>query len=67
MTVASQVKQCLASLQSLEAGFNQLQTETKDEEAHDVFRKAALKIRTVAQDVEKRVYQLEIEEPQYKN
>jgi hypothetical protein len=66
MTVGSQVKQCLASLKSIEANLNSLALKTVDEEARLAFHETCLKTRKVIQEMEARVSVLEYEEPQYK-
>lgn len=66
MTVGSQVKQCLASLKSIEANLNTLALKTQDEEARLAFHETCLQTRKVIQQMESRVGQLEFEEPQYK-
>ncbi|MBM7094717.1 MULTISPECIES: DUF1657 domain-containing protein [Alteribacter] len=60
MPQVNQVKACLASLKSLEAGLNELQIQTTDEDAHDVFREGALKVRTIAREVEDQIHVLEL-------
>ncbi len=66
MTVGSQVKQCLASLKSIEANLNSLSLKTENEEARHAFHESCLKTRKVLQQMEARVGELEYEEPQYK-
>ncbi len=66
MTVGSQVKQTLASLKSIEANLNSLSIKTLNQEAQHAFHEACLKTRKVVHQIEKRVGELEVEEPQYK-
>lgn len=66
MTVASQVKQCVASLKTIEATFHSLAIRSQDEEAAEVFQQSCQTTRKVLVDLEKRVGELELEEPQYK-
>ena len=66
MTVASQVKQCVASLKNIEATLNSFAIQSQDEEAQEVFRETCLTARRVLTELEKRVGELELEEPQYK-
>lgn len=66
MTVGSQVKQCLASLKSIEANLNSLSLKTEDDEARIAFHETCLKTRKVIQQLESRVGELEYAEPQYK-
>ncbi|WP_026689426.1 DUF1657 domain-containing protein [Alteribacter aurantiacus] len=55
------VQDCYLSLQSLGTGLNNLQIETSDEEAHDVFREGALKTKSMADELGKRVQKLKLE------
>lgn len=66
MTVASQVKQCLATLKGIEATLNTFALETTNEDAREAFRESCLKTRRVVTEIENRVGELEREEPQYK-
>lgn len=66
MTVASQVKQTLASLKGIEATLNHLAIESGSEEARHEFHECCLITRRVISEIEKRVGQIEREEPQYK-
>jgi len=66
MTVATQVKTCLASLKSAQASLEQFALETQNTEAKTMFAGAAEQTQQIVADVEKRVAELEQEEPQYK-
>lgn len=66
MTVASQVKQCLASLKNIEASLNSFALQTENEEAKHAFHQNCLKTRKVISQIEARIGELEVEEPQYK-
>lgn len=66
MTVASQVKTCVASLKGAQASLEQFALETQNQEAKILFTNAAEQTKQVLQQVESRVQQLENEEPQYK-
>ncbi|WP_339314073.1 DUF1657 domain-containing protein [Paenibacillus sp. FSL M7-0896] len=66
MTVASQVKTCVASLKSAQASLEQFAMETQNEEAKTLFTNAAEQTQQIVQQVEGRVTQLEKEEPQYR-
>ncbi|MEF2969337.1 MULTISPECIES: DUF1657 domain-containing protein [unclassified Paenibacillus] len=66
MTVASQVKTCVASLKSAQASLEQFALETQNQEAKSLFTNAAQQAQQIVQQVESRVQQLENEEPQYK-
>lgn len=66
MTVASQVKTCVASLKSAQASLEQFAMETQNEEAKTLFTNAAQQTQQIVQQVEGRVTEIEKEEPQYK-
>lgn len=66
MTVGTQVKQCSYSLKSVEQGLINLSIRTQEEEAQKVLVDAAAVLGEVITDLNKRVGQLEFEEPQYK-
>ncbi|WP_151733974.1 DUF1657 domain-containing protein ['Paenibacillus yunnanensis' Narsing Rao et al. 2020] len=66
MTVAAQVKTCLASLKSAQASLEQFALETQNQEAKTLFTSAAEQTQQIVQQVEGRVTQLEQEEPQYR-
>jgi hypothetical protein len=66
VTVASQVKTCVASLKSAQASLEQFALETQNQEAKSIFTNAAKQTQQIVQQVESRVQQLEKEEPQYK-
>ncbi|WP_078544026.1 DUF1657 domain-containing protein [Litchfieldia alkalitelluris] len=67
MTVASQVKQNLASLKGIHASLQGLALKSVDEEAQRAFHETETMIVTeIIKDIKTRVGQLEMEEPQYK-
>ena len=66
MTVASQVKTCVASLKSAQASLEQFALSTQNQEAKTLFTNAAQQTQQILSQVESRVQQLENEEPQYK-
>jgi len=66
MTVASEVKQCLANLKGIEASLSSLALNTRDDETARIIHQAMLEIGKIAADVKMRVGQLEREEFQYK-
>jgi Protein of unknown function (DUF1657) len=66
MTVAADVKKCLASLKSAQANLEQFALSTQSKQAKQLFANAAQTTQQVIQQVESRVQQLESEEPQYK-
>ncbi|MBB5325515.1 signal transduction histidine kinase [Anoxybacillus tepidamans] len=65
MTVASQIKQSLASLKSIHAAFQQFALSSRDEQAQRTFHEAMIMTEEIIADVKQRVSQLEREEPQY--
>ncbi|MFD1735359.1 DUF1657 domain-containing protein [Bacillus salitolerans] len=65
MTVASQVKQSLATLESMHAGFQTFALKSQDDVAKRDFHEAMLLTEEMIQDLKKRVGELEREEPQY--
>ncbi|ASB88909.1 DUF1657 domain-containing protein [Bacillus sonorensis] len=66
MTIGAQVKQCLASLKSIEAGLSALALKSRDEEAKRLFHETMMVSEEVMSDLKKRVGELEREEYQYK-
>ncbi len=66
MTVASDVKTCLASLKSAQASLEQFALSTQNQEAKTTFTNAAQSTEQIIDQVQTRVQQLENEEPQYK-
>ena len=66
MTVASQVKQTLASLKGVQGTLRIYSTQTQDEEAVSLYQEALETTEAVINDLENRVQVLEFQEPQYK-
>lgn len=66
MTVASQVKTCLASLKSAQASLEQFALSTDNQQAKQLFENASKTTQQVVDQLSGRVQQLENEEPQYK-
>jgi hypothetical protein len=66
MTVATQVKTCCASLKSAQANLEQFALNTQNQEAKALFTSAAQQTKQILEQIEQRVQQLELEEPQYK-
>jgi len=66
MTVASQVKQTIASLKGTRGTLRVYITQTRDDETRSVFTDALNETNTIIEDLEKRLQVLEFEEPQYK-
>lgn len=66
MTVASQLKQTLAALKGAEATISTFAIHHPDEETQQNFSQAQIRLNNVIQDLEKRIQQVEFEEPQFK-
>lgn len=66
MTVATQVKQTIAGLKSVQASFEQFALETENKQAKQLYQDAAQQAQTILQNVEPRMAEIEQEEPQYK-
>lgn len=66
MTVASQLKQSLATLKSAHATLRVYAEQSRDQEAKPVFDEAARATGEIIDDLEDRLKILEFEEPQYK-
>ena len=66
VTVASDVKTCLASLKSAQASLETFALSTQNQEAKSMFEAAAKTTQQVVEQVASRVQMLEKEEPQYK-
>lgn len=66
MTIASEVKQCLASLKGIEANLSSLANRSQDSESQRTFHETMLIVNEVVTDLQNRVGELEREEFQYK-
>ncbi|MDP5273014.1 DUF1657 domain-containing protein [Chengkuizengella axinellae] len=66
MTVASDVKSCLASLKSAQASLEQFALSTQNQSAKTMFENCAQTTQQLVDQLGTRVQQLENEEPQYK-
>ncbi|HWO95565.1 DUF1657 domain-containing protein [Priestia flexa] len=66
MTVASDVKQCLASLKGIEASLSSLALRTQDHETKRTLHETMMVVSEVVTDLKTRVGKLEREEFQYK-
>ncbi|WP_431801306.1 DUF1657 domain-containing protein [Halobacillus andaensis] len=66
MTVGANVKQCLATLKSIEAGLSTLASNSSDEKAQRLFHEQMMVMEEIKEDIMKRVGELEREEEQYK-
>lgn len=66
MTVASKVKQTLATLKGSQGTLRLYMTQTMDEETRTVFNEALETTEGIINDLEKRLQTLELQEPQFK-
>ena len=66
MTVASQVKQTLASLKGARGTLRVYSTQTRDRAARSMYSEAIELTDTIIDDLQRRIQTLEFEEPQYK-
>lgn len=66
MTVATQVKQAIASLRSVQASFEQFALQTENQQAKQLYANAAEQTKQILQTVEPRLKEIEQEEPQYR-
>lgn len=66
MTIGSKVKQTVATLKSCEANLRIYSIQEREKNARDVYTKAFKELGEIKVDVEKRLGELEFQEPQYK-
>lgn len=66
MTVASQIKQTLATLKGNQGTLRLYALQTRDEETKAVYKETLEAIGIIINDLERRVQTLEYQEPQYK-
>jgi hypothetical protein len=66
MTVASQVKQTLASLKSAQANLESFALETQNQKVKQLYSDAAQQMQNIINTIEPRINEMEQEEPQYK-
>ncbi|QQE75612.1 DUF1657 domain-containing protein [Brevibacillus composti] len=66
MTVASQVKQTLASLKGAQANLETFALNTQNKQAKQLYADAAKQTQAIVTNLQQRVTELENEEPQYK-
>lgn len=66
MTVASQVKQTLATLKGSQGTLRTYAAQTQDEETGSVYNEAIVITEGIINDMENRLKVLEFQEPQYK-
>ncbi|WP_026693169.1 DUF1657 domain-containing protein [Peribacillus kribbensis] len=67
MTVASNVKQTLASLKGIEAQLSAFALNSKDSEAQQVFHEAMIEMAEIKNEIQMRVYEIQREEEQYQS
>jgi uncharacterized protein YpmS len=66
MTVATQVKQTLASLKSAQASFESFALQTENQAAKQLYQQAAQQTQSIVDLINSRVQEIQNEEPQYK-
>ncbi|MGI6776924.1 MAG: DUF1657 domain-containing protein [Acetivibrionales bacterium] len=66
MTVASQVKQTLATLKGSQATLRLYEAQTRDEETRAVYHEACEIAEEIVNNLQRRLQDLEFQEPQYK-
>lgn len=66
MTVASKIKQTLASIRGAQALIKQYAAYHPDENVKEDFLQSGNQIEQIIQDLEQRVKEIEFEEPQFK-
>jgi hypothetical protein len=67
MTVAANVNQCLTTIKGIEAQLSIFALNFQDDTAKRVLHETMLLMEEVKQDLQKRITEIELEEPQYKN
>ncbi|WP_141433555.1 DUF1657 domain-containing protein [Bacillus sp. 03113] len=67
MTIISNVKQCVATINGIEAQLSTLALNSREKMAQKTFHEMMLEIHTIKRDLEARVTEIEVEEPQYKD
>ncbi|WP_374720380.1 DUF1657 domain-containing protein [Parageobacillus toebii] len=66
MTVATQIKQTLASLKSAQASFETFALQTENQAAKQLYQQAAQQTQSIVDLINSRVQEIQNEEPQYK-
>ncbi|MCM8709717.1 DUF1657 domain-containing protein [Clostridium sp. SYSU_GA19001] len=66
MTIASNVKQTLASLKGIESTLKIYSVQSRNKEEKKVYKEELQTVEAVISDIENRLKTLEFEEPQYK-
>lgn len=67
MTIASDVKGCIASLNGAKNNLSRFALVSTDENAQKVFHECMIETEEIINDLQKRLVILEREEPQYKS
>jgi hypothetical protein len=67
MTVAANVNQCLSTIKGIEAQLSLFALNFQDETAKRVMHESMLLMEEIKRDLQNRITELELEEPQYKN
>ncbi|MBM7649849.1 hypothetical protein JOC78_002833 [Bacillus ectoiniformans] len=67
MTVVSDVRSCCAGIKHAEAVFSKLALQSLDSESKAVFHECMMSLTEVADQLNKRILELENEEPEYRN
>lgn len=66
MTVATQVRQAIAGLKSVQASFEQFALQTENPQAKQLYNDVAQQTQQVLDQVQPRLVEIEQEEPQYR-
>jgi hypothetical protein len=67
MTVAANVNQCLSTIKGIEAQLSLFALNFQDEKARVVLHESMMLMEEIKKDLQTRIAELELEEPQYKN
>lgn len=67
MTVAANVNQCLSTIKGIEAQLSLFALNFQDDTAKRILHESMLVMEEVKKDLQTRITELELEEPQYKN
>lgn len=67
MTVAANVNQCLSTIKGIEAQLSLFALNFQDEKARVVLHESMMLMEEIKKDLQTRITELELEEPQYKN
>lgn len=66
MTVGTQVKEAIAGLRGVQSSFEQFALQTENEQAKQMYTEAAQQTEAILENVQQRLQEIELEEPQYK-